>query len=86
MYAKMLAEVIYGDNNNFASLYFLSLHPYVSCFTLLYQENVPIYLLKSTNELRSEGREVSSKLRKKKVKASYLSSINCEKSKYIHEL
>lgn len=52
--------------NNFASLCFLSLYSYVSCLTLLYQENAPTYLLKGTNELRTEGREVKVKAKEDK--------------------
>lgn len=54
MYAKILTE----DNSNFASLYFLSLHPYVSCLTLLNQENAPIYLYTFWKVQMSLGQKV----------------------------
>lgn len=78
MYAKMLTEVIYGANDNFASLHSLSLHPYVSYITLLCQEKSPIQLLKKINEHESGDKEVRSRLRKTNVKARLLFVFNCD--------
>lgn len=77
MYAKMLTEIIYGDNDNFVSLHSLALHPYVSYITLLCQEKSPIQLLKKKNEHES-GDEVRSRLRKTKVKARLLFVFHCD--------
>lgn len=56
MYAKMLTEIIYGDNDNFVSLHSLVLHPYVSHITLLCQEKSPIQLLKKKMSMSQEMR------------------------------
>lgn len=78
MYAKMLIEVIYGDNDNSASWYFLSLHPYISCTTLLCQEKSPIDLLKKINEHISGDKETRSRLRKTKITARFLFVLSCD--------